>query len=67
MVKTKIIGEDFYTSTSFPKVLRVYVQDEYGSPLASEVLKFKINGVTYSKYTDNYGSAELNINLPLGT
>lgn len=67
MVRTEIIAEDFYTSTSFPKTLRVYVQDEYGGPLASEVLKFKINGVTYSKYTDNYGSAELNINLPLGT
>lgn len=66
MVKTKIIAEDFYTTPSFPKTLRVYVEDEYGAPLASEVLKFKINGVTYTKYTDNYGSAELNINLPLG-
>lgn len=67
MVKTKIICEDFYTSVNFRKPLRVGVQDQYGNPLGSEVLIFTINGISYTKYTDQWGEAELNINLPLGT
>lgn len=67
MVKTQIIAENFYSTPSYPKTLRVGLQDSYGNPLGSEVVKFTINGVTYSKYTDTYGEAELNINLPVGT
>jgi len=66
-ISTKIIAKDHYSTPSYPKPLRVGVKDKYNNPLGSEVLKFTINGVTYSKYTDEWGEAELNINLPLGT
>ena len=67
MIQTKIIAEDFYSTPSFPKTLRASVQDIYGNPLDGYVLTFTINGVHYYKTTDEYGEAELNINLPLGT
>ena len=66
MVKTKIIAEDFYSTPSFPKTLRVGVYDEYNTPLEGYFLVFTINGVHYSKEIDEWGEAELNINLPLG-
>ena len=66
-ISTKIIAKDHYSTPSYPKPLRVGVKDKYNNPLGSEVLKFTINGVTYTKYTDEWGEAELNINLPLGT
>lgn len=66
MVQTQIIAEDFYSSVSFPKTLRVGLQDQYGNPMASEPLIFTINGRSYTKYTDQWAEAELNINLPLG-
>ena len=66
MVKTKIIAEDFYSTPSFPKTLRVGVYDEYNTPLEGYLLVFTINGVHYTKEIDQWGEAELNINLPLG-
>lgn len=66
MVKTKIIAEDFYSTPSFPKTLRVGVYDEYNTPLEGYNLVFTINGVRYYKEIDQWGEAELNINLPLG-
>ena len=67
MIETIIIAKDHYSTPNYPKPLRASIKDKYGNPLGSEVLKFTINGVTYSKYTDTYGEAELNINLPVGT
>ena len=67
MISTKIIAKDHYSTPNYPKPLRVGVKDKYNNPLGSEVLKFTINGRTYTKYTDEWGEAELNINLPLGT
>jgi len=66
-ISTKIIAKDHYSTPSYPKPLRVWVKDKYNNPLGSEVVKITINSVTYSKYTNEYGMAELNINLPLGT
>lgn len=66
MVKTQIIAEDFYTTPSFPKTLRVGVYDEYNTPLEGYNLVFTINGVHYYKEIDQWGEAELDINLPLG-
>lgn len=66
-ISTKIIAKDHYSTPNYPKPLRVGVKDKYNNPLGSEVLKFTINGRTYTKYTDEWGEAELNINLPLGT
>lgn len=66
MVATKIIAEDFYSTPSHPKQLRVNVKDEYGTPLEGYYLTFTINGIDYTKEIDSWGDAELNINLPIG-
>ena len=66
MVKTKIIAEDFYSTPSHPKTLRVGVFDEYNTPLEGYTLVFTINGIHYNKEIDRWGDAELNINLPIG-
>ena len=44
----------------------VSVLDGDGSPLAGSVVTFNINGVFYTKVTDENGFATLNINLKPG-
>ena len=41
--------------------------DDTGKPKANEKLTFNINGVFYTRTTDEYGIANLNINLIVGT
>lgn len=42
------------------------VLDNVGNPLANSYVKFNVNGVFYTRITDNEGNAHLNINLPVG-
>ena len=42
------------------------VVDEVGNPLAKSNVTFNINGVFYTRVTDNEGNARLNINLNVG-
>ena len=44
----------------------VTVLDGQGNPLKEAAVTFNINGVFYTRYTDSYGIARLNINLMAG-
>ena len=43
-----------------------HVLDDNGNPLAYSDVKFNVNGVFYTRVTDNDGNAQLNINLNVG-
>lgn len=56
---TKIVG------TGEP--LKATLKDYYDNPLSGKDIVFTINGVTYTRSTNENGVASLNINLPVGT
>ena len=49
-----------------PERLIANLIDEYGRPIANETVIFKINGILYSRTTDENGSASVAINLVSG-
>ncbi|WP_299524418.1 transglutaminase-like domain-containing protein [uncultured Methanobrevibacter sp.] len=46
---------------------RAKLIDQFNVPVMNKAVKIKINGVTYSRDSNNYGIANLNINLNPGT
>lgn len=46
---------------------KVKLIDQFNVPVGNKVVKIKINGVTYSRNSNSYGFANLNINLNPGT
>ncbi len=65
-VKPTLVTEDLVMKYRDGSVFTAKVLDGQGNPLASQTVKFNINGVLYSRDTDVNGTAKLNIALPSG-
>lgn len=62
----QILMTDFSKDFGSPDPFQCIVIDEQGLPLPNVDIELEINGVKYTKKTNNEGAASLNINLPCG-
>lgn len=65
-VLTTIIGNDLVKYYKNGTQYYAIFYDTFGNFLTNTYVKFNINGVLYSRMTDDYGVAQLNINLSPG-
>lgn len=63
---TILSAQDFEESFGENKAFTIYLKDENGNPLSLQNINININGVNYSKTTDNNGVASLIIRLNPG-
>lgn len=62
-----LLATDFSKTYGEKKAVSVEVYENLGVvPITGKDLKFTINGVTYTRTSNNKGVASLNINLPVG-
>ena len=62
-----LLATDFSKTYGEKKAVSVEVYENIGVvPITGKDLKFTINGVTYTRTSNNKGVASLNINLPVG-
>ena len=64
---TKIISQTLTTIYNNCKDLVVTLTDDKGNVIKNAKVSIKVNGITYTKTTDDKGQAKLPINLPPGT
>ena len=62
-----VIGEDLVKVFKNDSQYQASFIDSEGKVLANTDVKFNINGVTYTRTTDENGTAQLDINLPQGS
>lgn len=65
-INTQIYCENLNKIQGESTPLSVVCTDREGNLLADKTLVFEINGVEYTRITDENGIARLNINLPIG-
>ena len=63
-VRTTLFGEDIVKYYKNGTQFYASFLDTDGGPLKNSEVKFNINGIIYTRMTDNEGIAKLNINLP---
>lgn len=61
--KPKLYAYDLEKKYRFPDKYTVELHDIENKPLANRSIDFEINGIVYTRVTDNDGVASLNINL----
>lgn len=66
-INTKISAENFNQLYGENKAYTIKLTDENGNPLSNQEISIKLNGVTYSRTTDENGIAKLTIRLMPGT
>ena len=64
---TLLEGKDLTKTFGVSGAYEVTLTDKDGNPLVGQDVQITINGVTYTRVTDENGIAKLNINLPVGT
>ena len=65
-VRTTLFGTDIVKYYKNNTQFYASFLDTDGGPLKNSEVKFNINGIIYTRKTDNEGMAKLNINLPPG-
>ena len=66
-IGSTIEADNYVKEFGVPGAYTITLKDIHGNPLVGQKIELTINGVTYTRTTDENGQAKLNINLQPGT
>ena len=67
ILETNLAGNNITAYYSAPAIYKVILTDGDGTPLSNKTIKFKLNGHTYNRTTDENGTASMDIKFISGT